>query len=262
MQPPRKGRKRKVCMKIIEAADYQSMSRKAANIISAQVILFPRSILGLATGSTPLGIYRQLINWYEKGDVDFSETRSVNLDEYCGLSPENPQSYHYYMRENFFSRINIRPENTHVPNGLAADFEADCAAYDRMISDLGGIDLQLLGLGETGHIGFNEPDESFDKMTHRVALKPETISANSRFFESADEMPHFAVTMGIKAIMQAKKILLVVSGGAKAAMLEKVLFGPVTPEIPGSILQLHPNVTVVADRDALSVVREKHPDLN
>ena len=162
-------------MKIIEASDYQGMSRKAANIISAQVILFPRSVLGLATGSTPLGIYQQLAEWYRKGDIDFSEARSVNLDEYCGLPPENPQSYYYYMQTNFFSKINIRPENTHVPNGQAADIDRECREYDALIARLGGIDLQLLGLGNTGHIGFNEPDESFDKMTHRVALKQKTI---------------------------------------------------------------------------------------
>ncbi|HEX3038934.1 MAG TPA: glucosamine-6-phosphate deaminase [Caproiciproducens sp.] len=246
-------------MKIIAAEDYQSMSRKAANIISAQVILFPRSVLGLATGSTPLGIYRQLIDWYQKGDVDFREVRSVNLDEYCGLSPQSPQSYHFYMWENFFSQINIRPENVHIPDGLAADIEAECAGYDRLIAELGGIDLQLLGLGNTGHIGFNEPNESFDKMTHKVTLKPQTISANSRFFKNADEVPRFAVTMGIKAMMQAKKILLVVSGDSKAEILEKALYGPVTPEIPASILQLHPDVTVVADQDALAAVYGKLP---
>mgnify|MGYP000858018725 CR=1 FL=1 len=235
------------------------MSRKAANILSAQVILFPRSVLGLATGSTPLGIYSQLAEWYRKGDIDFSGARSVNLDEYCGLSPDNPQSYHYYMRENFFKHINIRPENTFVPNGLAKDIDAECARYDRLIAGLGGIDLQLLGLGNTGHIGFNEPDESFDKMTHRVALKPKTIADNARFFESPDEVPKYAVTMGIKAIMQAKKILLVVSGGRKAQITERALFGPVSPAVPASILQLHPDVTVVADREAFAVAREKHP---
>ncbi len=242
-------------MKIMEAADYTSMSRKAANILSAQVILFPRSVLGLATGSTPLGIYRQLVEWYDKGDIDFSETRTVNLDEYCGLSPENPQSYHYYMRENFFRHINVRPENTHVPNGRAKDAERACAEYDRLIGDLGGIDLQLLGIGNTGHIGFNEPNEAFDKMTHQVALKEKTIADNSRFFENPDEVPRFAITMGIKAIMQARAIVLVASGAGKSEILQKALFGPVTPAIPASILQLHPNVTVVADAAALSAVR-------
>lgn len=246
-------------MKIIEASDYQGMSRKAANIISAQVILFPRSVLGLATGSTPLGIYRQLIDWYQKGDVDFSEITSVNLDEYCELSPKNPQSYHYYMEQNFFSQVNIRPEKAFIPNGLAADINAECERYDRLISELGGIDLQLLGLGNTGHIGFNEPDESFDKMTHKVTLKQKTISDNSRFFNSIEEVPKYAVTMGIKAIMQAKKILLVVSGENKDEILEKALYGPITPEVPASILQLHPNVTVVAASDAMKVIHEKHP---
>lgn len=248
-------------MKFIEASDYTGMSRKAANIISAQVILYPRSVLGLATGSTPLGIYSQLIDWYRKGDIDFSEVKTVNLDEYCSLSPENEQSYHYFMRKNFFSSVNVKPENIHLPDGMAKDITAECAAYDRLIASLGGIDLQLLGLGATGHIGFNEPNESFDKTTHRVALKPKTIQDNSRFFRSIDEVPKFAVTMGIKAIMQAKKILLVVNGTKKSEILEKVLFGPITPEIPASVLQLHPDVTVVADREAFAKTRELHPEV-
>ncbi len=239
-------------MKIIQAADYQSMSRKAANIISAQVILFPRSILGLATGSTPLGVYKQLIDWYQKGDLDFSQATSVNLDEYCGLSANHPQSYHYYMQENFFQYINISPKNTNVPNGLASDMKKECARYDKLISNLGGIDLQLLGLGHTGHIGFNEPDENFDKTTHKVALKQKTIDANARFFEGESEVPKYAITMGIKAIMQAKKILLVVNGSGKAEILNQALFGPITPSVPASILQLHPNLIVVADQQALS----------
>ncbi len=246
-------------MKIIEAPDYQSMSRKAANIISAQVILFPRSVLGLATGSTPLGIYRQLIDWYAKGDIDFSEVRSVNLDEYCGLSPDHPNSYHYYMQENLFRQINIWPCNAHIPNGLATDIAAECARYDRLVAELGGIDLQLLGIGNNGHIGFNEPDEDFDKMTHQVWLKPSTLEANSRLFGSIDEMPRSAITLGIKAIMQAKKILLAVSGASKAEILERALFGSITPRVPASILQLHPDLTVVADKDALGAVYAKHP---
>lgn len=251
--------KEEIALKVIEATDYQDMSRKAANIISAQVILSPRSVLGLATGSTPLGTYKQLIEWYRKGDLNFSEVKSVNLDEYCGLAPENPQSYHYYMSQNFFNRIDIAQENTFVPNGLAENPEEECARYDRLISGLGGIDLQLLGLGKTGHIGFNEPDESFDKMTHKVALKQKTIQDNSRFFNSINEVPKYAITMGIKAIMQAKKILLIVSGEDKADILEKTLFGPITPAVPASILQLHPNVTVVADCDAMKSIYEKHP---
>ncbi len=245
-------------MKILSATDYDDMSRKAANIISAQVILYPDSVLGLATGSTPLGVYKQLIDWYRKGDIDFSRVHSVNLDEYVGLSSEHDQSYHYYMRENFFRHINIKMENTNVPNGLAKDTDAECVRYDRLIVDLGGIDLQLLGIGNTGHIGFNEPDQDFNKMTHKVELKQKTIDANARFFSSADEVPKYALTMGMKAIMQAKKILLVANGEGKAEILCRSLFGPVTPSVPASILQLHPDVTIVADQAALSVIKEKH----
>ena len=233
------------------------MSRKAANIISAQVILFPKSVLGLATGSTPLGVYKQLIDWYCKGDLDFSQVTSVNLDEYCGLPEDHPQSYHFYMKQNFFQHINILSQNTHVPNGLLNDVEAECHYYDKLISELGGIDLQLLGLGHTGHIGFNEPDESFDKTTHRVTLKQKTIDANARFFDSESEVPKYAITMGIKAIMQAKKILLVVNGSDKAEILNRSLFGPITPSVPASILQLHPNMIVVADEQALSQIDPK-----
>lgn len=239
-------------MKIIPAADYQNMCRAAANIVSAQVILYPDSVLGLATGATPLGIYMQLALWCKKGDVDFSHVRTVNLDEYCGLPPEHPQSYAYYMNENFFKHINIPPDETHLPDGMAEDLEEECKSYDKLIAGLGGIDLQILGIGHTGHIGFNEPDEAFDKMTHVVELNPRTIEANARYFENEQEVPRRAITMGMKAIMQAKKILLVASGADKADILKQALFGPVTPHVPASILQLHPNVAVVADEDALA----------
>ena len=246
-------------MKIISAPEYQSMSRKAANIISAQVILFPNSVLGLATGSTPLGVYSQLIEWYKKGDIDFSRVHSVNLDEYCNLPVEHEQSYRNYMNTNFFHHVNIPMENTNVPNGLAKDIDAECKRYDNVISSLGGIDLQLLGIGHTGHIGFNEPDEDFDKTTHCVKLKQQTIDANARFFENAGEVPKYAITMGIKAIMQAKKLLLVANGAGKAEILYRSLFGPITPAVPASILQLHNDVTIVADEAALTVIREKVP---
>jgi len=244
-------------MKILQTADYDDMSRKAANIISAQVILNSHSVLGLATGSTPIGVYRQLAAWYRKGDLDFSQVHTFNLDEYCGLSADHPQSYHRFMQENFFSAVNVPAENVNIPDGTAADIEAECRDYDRRIQSIGGIDLQLLGLGNTGHIGFNEPNERFDKTTHRVALKPETIRANSRFFGSEDLVPRYAITMGIKNIMQARKIILVVSGAAKADILEQALFGPVTPRVPASILQFHPDVTVVADNAALRRILEK-----
>lgn len=232
-------------MKIINAKDYKDMSRKAANIISAQVILHPACVLGLATGSTPVGAYDQLVEWYNKGDLDFSAVTTVNLDEYCGLDGASDQSYRYFMNTHLFDRVNINKERTFVPNGLAEDFDAECGRYDALIASLGGIDLQLLGIGHNGHIGFNEPGRAFEKTTHRVKLGESTIKANARFFDSIDDVPKEAITMGIKSIMQAKKILLVAGGEDKKAIMEKALFGPVTPDVPASILQLHPDLTVV-----------------
>lgn len=232
-------------MKFITVDSYDKLSRQAANIISAQVIMKPNSVLGLATGSSPVGIYRQLIDWYNKGDIDFSETISINLDEYVGLAYDNDQSYRYFMQEKFFDHINIRRENTFVPNGCATDLDRECTEYDARIERYGGIDLQLLGIGLDGHIGFNEPSDVFVKNTHVVDLHESTIKANSRFFANEDEVPRQAITMGIISIMQAKKILLVANGRAKKEILEKAFFGPITPAIPASILQLHPDITVV-----------------
>ncbi|WFR55305.1 glucosamine-6-phosphate deaminase [Anaerocolumna sp. AGMB13025] len=232
-------------MNLLKASDYKDLSRKAANVISAQVILKPDCVLGLATGSTPIGTYKQLVEWYEKGDIDFSEVKTVNLDEYCGLSPDNDQSYRYFMNQNLFSQVNIKLENTNVPNGLAADYEEECSRYDKLIAELGGIDLQLLGIGRNGHIGFNEPDVSFEKTTHIVNLDESTIEANARFFQTIDEVPKKALTMGIKSIMQAKKVLLIANGPDKKEIIEKALHGPVTPDVPASILQFHPDLTVV-----------------
>ncbi len=240
-------------MKIIYAKDYYDMGRKAANIISAQVTLKSDCILGLATGSTVESIYKNLILQYQKGDVDFSDVRSVNLDEYVGLPGDHDQSYRYFMETNLFRHINILKENTNVPDGMAADVEAECIRYEELIKELGGTDLQLLGLGHNGHVGFNEPDDKFPLLTHCVQLKKSTIKANARFFANEDQVPGEAITMGIKSIMQAKRILLCVSGEAKAEILKTVLTGPVTPEVPGSILQLHSNLTVVADEEALSL---------
>ena len=241
-------------MKIIRAKDYDQMSRKAANIISAQVIMKPDCVLGLATGSSPLGIYRQLIDWYNKGDVDFSECHSVNLDEYVGLDITSDQSYVYFMHHNFFDSINIRADHTFIPNGKNTDIAAECERYDKQIASLGGIDLQLLGIGRNGHIGFNEPDRVFTKGTHCVSLAESTIEANKRFFDSIDDVPRQALTMGICDIIQAKKVVLVASGEDKADAVQKAFFGPVTPEVPASILQLHPNFTLVADEEALKKV--------
>lgn len=240
-------------MKLIRAKDYQDMSRKAANILSAQVLIKPESVLGLATGSTPLGIYRQLAQWYERGDLDFSAVTTVNLDEYWGLSPEHEQSYHAFMHENFFRWVNIDPARIDLPSGTAPDAEAECRRYDRVIANHGGIDLQLLGIGRNAHIGFNEPDDHFSTGTHLVALTESTIAANTRFFDRAEEVPRQALSMGMREITQAKKILLVASGADKAEALRASLFGPVTPRVPASILQLHGDVIVVADEEALSL---------
>lgn len=229
------------------------MSRQAANIISAQVILKPDSVLGLATGSSPIGVYKQLIEWYRKGDIDFSAVRTVNLDEYVGLGIDDEQSYIRFMRENFFDHINIDMKNVSIPCGKNTDAAAECARYDAVIRELGGIDLQLLGLGPNGHIGFNEPDEFFAKGTHLTKLAEATIQANKRFFESEDEVPRAAYTMGICDIMQAKRTVMVVSGKVKAEIVKKAFFGPVTPRVPASILQLHKDFTLVADEDALSL---------
>lgn len=232
-------------MKIIDTNDYRDLCRKAANIISAQIILHPESVLGLATGKTPVGVYEQLVDWYNKNDLDFSEVKTVNLDEYCGLGPGDTTSYRHFMNQNFFDRINIKKENTYVPNGLAKDTDAECRRYDELIRSLGGIDLQLLGIGHNGHIGFNEPGMNFEKMTHCIELSERTRQANSPYFPSPECVPRKAVTMGIKAIMQAKQILLIADGESKNEILKNALFGPVTPGVPASILQLHPCVTVV-----------------
>lgn len=242
-------------MKIYKAKDYNDMSRKAANILSAQVIMKPDAVLGLATGSTPLGTYSQLIEWCKKGDIDFSNVTTVNLDEYKGLTRDNPQSYYRFMCENFFDHINIDKKNVNVPDGTQENSEIECERYNNVIRSVGGIDMQLLGIGDNGHIGFNEPGCAFETETHCVKLTESTINANSRFFESIDEVPKEAYTMGIKSIMQAKKILLIASGENKAKALSEAICGPVTPQNQASILQLHNDVTIVADEAALSLVK-------
>ncbi len=244
-------------MRLIRAKDYQEASRQVANIISAQVILKPDSVLGLATGSSPIGAYRQLIEWYNKGDVDFSRVRSVNLDEYVGLAPSHEQSYAYFMHHNFFDFINIKPENVHLPDGLDPDAEGQGKKYDALIRSLGGVDLQLLGIGRDGHIGFNEPCSEFVKGTHCVELTQDTREANARFFGSIDLVPKTAYTMGILDIMQARRVVMIATGSSKAAIVRDAFWGPVTPQIPASILQLHPDFTLVADEEALAMVNQE-----
>lgn len=242
-------------MKIIRAKDYNDMSRKAANIISAQVIMKPACVLGLATGSTPIGTYAQLVEWYQKGDLDFSEVTTVNLDEYKGITRDNEQSYYYFMNDNLFSKVNINLERTFLPDGMEPDSDKACEDYNRIIASVGGVDLQLLGLGHNGHIGFNEPGMAFEAETHCVNLTESTMKANQRFFASMEDVPKQAYTMGIKTIMQAKKILVVVSGEDKAEIVKEAFFGPITPKVQASVLQLHNDVTIVADEAALSLVK-------
>ena len=228
-------------MKVIQTNSYEETSRYAAEILAEQIKNKPNSVLGLATGSSPIGMYDELV----KMGLDFSMITSVNLDEYYGLAPENDQSYRYFMNEHLFDRVNVRKECTFVPDGLTKDPAKECAEYDQRIVELGGIDLQVLGMGLNGHIGFNEPGDSFPVGTHLVDLEDSTIEANSRFFASKDEVPTQALSMGLKQIMGAKKIVLIVHGKAKEETLQKALHGPVTPHLPASILQLHPDVTVV-----------------
>ncbi len=232
-------------MNFIEVPTYREMSERAANIIMQGICDKPDFVLGLATGSTPIGTYQWLADGNRMGKVDFSSVTTVNLDEYVGLPTDNPQSYRYFMNDKLFNHINIKPENTHVPNGMAKNLAKEGERYDKLIEELGGIDLQLLGIGVDGHIGFNEPDTVFVKATHEVVLDESTIRANSRFFKSEAEVPKTAITMGMLSIMKAKKILLIVNGENKKAILDKALSGEIDPHVPASILQLHPEVTVI-----------------
>lgn len=232
-------------MKLTVTNSYEKLSELAAEYIAAQVILKPDSVLGLATGSSPVGVYKCLVEKFNKGCLDFSDVISINLDEYVGLDGSHEQSYRYFMQDHLFNYVNIKPENTFVPNGCASDLAAECSEYDARVNRLGGIDLQLLGIGPDGHIGFNEPDDHFTAETHVVDLLPSTIEANSRFFGSVDEVPKQAVSMGMGSIMKAKKILLIANGKAKKDVLMEALNGKITPNLPASLLQLHRDVTVI-----------------
>lgn len=243
-------------MRIYREKDYNAMSRRAAAIIAAQVVAKPDCVLGLATGSSPVGTYQNLVAWNKQGDISFKEVRSVNLDEYYGLAPTHDQSYRYFMQTNLFDHVDIDPANTNVPNGLAEDPAAEGKRYEALVASLGYADLQLLGMGRNGHIGFNEPCADFPLATHLVDLTESTIEANARFFASADDVPKQALTMGIGTIMKARKILVVASGADKADAVQKAFAGPITPEVPASILQLHPDVTLVGDESALSKLME------
>ena len=241
-------------MRIIVVDNNEEMSKKAAMMIASQVMLKPNSVLGLATGDTPLGMYKELVLLYKKDEVDFKEVTTFNLDEYYGLNTENPQSYYSYMVNNLFNCININKENINVPSGMAKDINAACADYENKIKLAGGIDMQVLGIGGNGHIGFNEPDVDFEAETHLVNLDEQTIEANSRFFNSIEEVPVKAISMGIKTIMNSKKIILLANGISKAASIERAVKGKISPNVPASILQLHNDVTLILDKEAASLL--------
>lgn len=244
-------------MRIVIAKDYADMSARAARIVAGQIYLKPNSVLGMATGSTPLLMYKELIRVHQEVGLDFSEVVTFNLDEYLGLPITDEQSYYYYMYHNFFNYININRENIHIPNGMAKDVELECQKYDHSIQEKGGIDLQILGIGINGHIGFNEPDIKFEATTHKVKLDDETINSNARFFSTIEEVPSFAISMGIKTIMHAKKIILLASGENKSEVIYRALFEGITPEVPASILQLHQDVIVIAEENAAQLLRAK-----
>lgn len=241
-------------MQLFIEETYEDMSRRAADMIAAQLIVDPTSTLGLATGSTPIGLYSCLVEDFEADRISFEGATTFNLDEYRGLAGDHEQSYRYFMQQHLFDHVDVCPEATHVPDGADSDAKAACASYEDAIAEAGGIDLQLLGLGHNGHIGFNEPADQFPVRTHLVQLAQSTIDANSRLFDSADDVPREAYTMGIGTIMRARAILVVASGIDKAQIVHDAIFGPVTPQVPASILQLHPNVTVVVDAEAGSLL--------
>ena len=237
-------------MRIYKVKDYKKLSEKAAQIIASQLILKPDSVLGLATGSTPEGLYGELIEFYKKGIIDFKDVITFNLDEYYGMHRHNPQSYYHYMRKNFLDHINVKKESINIPNGLTDDVEKHCNQYEENIEKAGGIDIQILGIGRNGHIGFNEPSDEFKAKTHLVYLQDETIEDNARFFDNKEDVPDKAISMGIKTIMNARKILFVANGASKAQTVYDSLKGPITPRVPASIIQLHRDVTVVVDEEA------------
>lgn len=248
-------------MRILVCKDYEEMSKKAAQLIASQVTLKPNSILGLATGSTPIGMYRDLVKMYEKGELDFSNIKTFNLDEYYQLPRDNDQSYYYFMHKNLFNDINIKEENINIPNGMTKDVVSECINYDKAIEDIKGVDIQVLGIGNNAHIGFNEPSNVFIKNTHLVDLKDSTIKANARFFESIEDVPKKAVTMGIGSILAAKKILLLASGEGKAEAVYNTVYGEVNPQVPASILQFHNDVTLILDEAAASKLNKDDYEL-
>ncbi len=250
-------------MRIILVDNYEEMSQKAANIVESQLVLKPSSVLGLATGESPLGMYKEILRSYNKGNIDFSEVTTFNLDEYCGLDRENKQSYYYYMYKNLFKHININMNRVNIPNCMTADIERECIEYEKKIRSHGGIDLQILGIGRNGHIGFNEPDIEFEALTHVVKLDKQTIEDNARFFQSVEDVPRKAISMGIKTIMHSRKVVLLASGSEKKDAIYDAIYGKITPELPASVLQIHSDVIFIVDKKAglrldIGKIKEKY----
>ncbi|MEM2088487.1 MAG: glucosamine-6-phosphate deaminase [Thermoproteota archaeon] len=245
-------------MRIIITRNYDEISRKAAKIIAEQVRGEPTSILGLPAGSTPLGVYKELIRMHKEENLDFSKVITFNLDEYRGFGPEHPKSHHYFMFNTFFNHVNIDPKKTHIPDGLVKDVEAYCRKYEEEIENAGGIDLQLLGIGRNGHIGFNEPGSSLAGRTRLAVLSDETVKDNARFFQREEEVPRLVITMGCGTIMEAKKILLLASGSDKADAIAATIEGPVTSQVPASVLQTHPDATIITDEEAAWKLKKKN----
>ncbi len=244
-------------MRIIFTRDYEDMSLEAAKIVAGQLYLKPESVLGLATGSTPVGLYEKLVQLHEVTGLDFSGVTTFNLDEYVGMAPQHPQSYHYFMSEHLFSKVNLRPDHCFVPDGMAEDLAAEGRRYDARIAQAGGIDLQVLGIGRNAHIGFNEPDIKFEAMTHKVRLDDETIRANARFFKRQEDVPRYAISMGIRNIMLARRVLLLANGKEKAEAVRAAVCGGVSPKAPASILQLHRDATFIVDAEAAALLPEE-----
>lgn len=242
-------------MKVIVCENYEELSNQAAKIVSSQLIVKPNSILGLATGSTPIGLYQNLIDMNKKGEIDFSEVKTYNLDEYYPIKKSNDQSYDYFMNEQLFSHINIDKNNTHLPNGEAEDPVKECERYEKLLDAIGGVDLQILGIGQNGHIAFNEPDENLIAVTHLTGLTQSTIEANSRFFASADEVPKQALTMGMGSILKAKKIVILANGANKSKAVAELLNDNITTSNPATMLKVHPDVTLICDKEAFSAVK-------
>ena len=233
-------------MRIILCSSYEEISNKAAELVASQIMLKPNCVLGLATGSSPIGMYKKLTEM----NLDFSEVTTFNLDEYYPISRDNVQSYYYFMNEHFYSKVNLKPENIHIPNGQTDDVEAECSAYDALIEQSGGIDLQILGIGQNGHIGFNEPDSSLNSATHLTGLSKSTIEANARFFDNEADVPKYALTMGMSTILKARKIVLLASGKSKHKALSELFDNSINTSVPATMLKIHPDVVVICDKEA------------